>query len=111
MLSYSVFSSAGVLTVIVSSFLLADFLSEDVYKRQVHGVGLDAQNLLNVLHQLKGVAGFAVHLVDEGKMCIRDRCLCRLQGPDAGMIWKFWQSAQSFLYRMDRKRKSCPQRL
>ena len=39
------------------------------------------------------------------------RCLCRLQGPDAGMIWKFWQSAQSFLYRMDRKRKSCPQRL
>ena len=39
------------------------------------------------------------------------RCLCRLQGPNAGMIWKFWQSAQSFLYRMDRKRKSCPQRL
>ena len=33
----------------------------------VHGVGLDAQNFLNVLHQLKGVAGFAVHLVDEGK--------------------------------------------
>jgi len=33
----------------------------------VHGVGLDAQNLLNVLHQLKGVAGFAVHLVDEGE--------------------------------------------
>ena len=33
----------------------------------VHGVGLDAQDLLNVLHQLKGVAGFAVHLVDEGK--------------------------------------------
>ncbi|BFK48048.1 hypothetical protein I210019B1_02590 [Faecalibacterium sp. i21-0019-B1] len=28
MLSYSVFSSAGVLTVIVSSFLLADFLSD-----------------------------------------------------------------------------------
>ena len=33
----------------------------------VHGVGLDAQNFLDVLHQLKGVAGFAVHLVDEGK--------------------------------------------
>jgi len=33
----------------------------------VHGVGLDAQDLLNVLHQLKGVAGFAVHLVDERK--------------------------------------------
>ena len=33
----------------------------------VHGVGLDAQDLLDVLHQLKGVAGFAVHLVDEGK--------------------------------------------
>ena len=33
----------------------------------VHGVGLDAQDLLDVLHQLKGVAGFAVHLVDEGE--------------------------------------------
>ena len=30
-------------------------------------LGLDAQDLLDVLHQLKGVAGFAVHLVDEGK--------------------------------------------
>ena len=33
----------------------------------VHGVGLDAQDLLDVFHQLKGVAGFAVHLVDEGE--------------------------------------------
>ena len=33
----------------------------------VHGVGLDAQDLLDVLHQLKGVAGLAVHLVDEGE--------------------------------------------
>ena len=33
----------------------------------VHGVGLDAQDLFDVLHQLKGVAGLAVHLVDEGE--------------------------------------------
>ena len=33
----------------------------------VHGVGLDAQDLLDVLHQLKGIAGFAVHLIDEGE--------------------------------------------
>ena len=33
----------------------------------VHGVGLDAQDLLDVLHQLKGVASFAVHLIDEGE--------------------------------------------
>jgi len=33
----------------------------------VHGVGLDAQNLFDVLHQLEGVAGLAVHLVDEGE--------------------------------------------
>ena len=33
----------------------------------VHRVGLDAQNFLDVLHQFKRVAGFAVHLVDEGK--------------------------------------------
>ncbi len=33
----------------------------------IHGVGLDAQNLLDVLHQFKGVPGFPVHLVDEGE--------------------------------------------
>ena len=33
----------------------------------VHGVGLDAQNFFDVLHQLEGVAGLAVHLVDEGE--------------------------------------------
>ena len=33
----------------------------------VHRVGLDAEDFFNVLHQLKRVAGLAVHLVDEGK--------------------------------------------
>ena len=34
---------------------------------QFMGVGLDAQNFFDVLHQLEGVAGLAVHLVDEGE--------------------------------------------
>ena len=33
----------------------------------VHRVGFDAQDRLNVFHQFKRVAGFAVHLVDEGE--------------------------------------------
>ena len=33
----------------------------------VHGIGLDAQDLLDVLHQLKGVPGLPVHLVDESE--------------------------------------------
>ena len=33
----------------------------------VHRVGLDAEDFFNVLHQLKRVAGLAVHLVDEGE--------------------------------------------
>ena len=33
----------------------------------VHRVGLDAEDPLNVFHQLKGVARLAVHLVDKGK--------------------------------------------
>ncbi len=33
----------------------------------VHRVGFDAQDRLNVFHQFKRVASFAVHLVDEGE--------------------------------------------
>ena len=33
----------------------------------VHRVGFDAQDRFNVFHQFKRVAGFAVHLVDEGE--------------------------------------------
>ena len=35
--------------------------------RPVHRVGLDAEDFLNVLHQFKRVAGFAVHFIDKGK--------------------------------------------
>ena len=33
----------------------------------VHGIGVNAELVLNLLAQLEGVAGLAVHLVDEGK--------------------------------------------
>ena len=33
----------------------------------VHRVGLDAEDLLDIFHQLKRVAGLAVHLVDKGE--------------------------------------------
>ena len=35
--------------------------------RPVDRIGLDAQLLLDLLHQVKRVAGLAVHLIDEGK--------------------------------------------
>ena len=33
----------------------------------VHGIGLDAQHVFDLLHEVEGVLGFPVHLVDEGE--------------------------------------------
>ncbi|KAF5059657.1 hypothetical protein DSECCO2_333960 [anaerobic digester metagenome] len=33
----------------------------------VHGIGPDAEDILDFLHQLKGIPGFPVHFIDKGK--------------------------------------------